>query len=395
MRKIRIIHVEDWFHPEMGYQLNYFAKYHADIFEMIILTSNSLSNWSVDNSDLPELDSKFKQKYNVQIIRLPVTVRKNSKHFLWLNGLISKLEENHPDIIYLHGIETISSIRVLRKKRFLKKAIVFADTHTLLSQLKENFVSKIYFSLFKTFIVRNVNRFLVRTFATAPENYRILQSFYGISDELIENSAIGADSSVFWPDKNEGSLLRDALNIKLGAKVLIYTGKLNASKRPHLILEAIKRIENEINVKLTLVFVGSKDESYYNKYFNIEFSNPNVKILIVDVVKNTELYKYYSMADFAVFPAESTLSALDAQLCELPVIMEEDDTNLLRLKEGGLTYKKGNVEDLADKILNLLKNKEIFEELKKKGRDYVLENFEYKKIVEKTEKIILDIYSER
>ncbi|NJO89910.1 MAG: hypothetical protein HC831_13900 [Chloroflexia bacterium] len=81
MKKIRIIHVEDWFHPEMGYQLNYFAKYHADNFEMIILTSNSLSNWSVDNSDLPELDSKFKQKYNVQIIRLPITVRKGSKHF--------------------------------------------------------------------------------------------------------------------------------------------------------------------------------------------------------------------------------------------------------------------------------------------------------------------------
>ncbi|MCF6185766.1 MAG: hypothetical protein L3J56_14300, partial [Bacteroidales bacterium] len=56
-KKIRIVHIEDRFHPDMGYQLNYTAKYHDKNIEMHIITSNSLSLWK--NSSDP---SKVKKK---------------------------------------------------------------------------------------------------------------------------------------------------------------------------------------------------------------------------------------------------------------------------------------------------------------------------------------------
>ncbi|MDX2431479.1 MAG: hypothetical protein QNK35_11120, partial [Bacteroides sp.] len=78
-------------------------------------------------------------------------------------------------------------------------------------------------------------------------------------------------------------------------------------------------------------------------------------------------------------------SALDAQICSLPVIMQEDMTNSERLEHGGLTYKKGDLSDLAEKILWMIRNPVERKEMGLKGEKHIKATFDYRKIVEKME----------
>jgi glycosyltransferase involved in cell wall biosynthesis len=95
------------------------------------------------------------------------------------------------------------------------------------------------------------------------------------------------------------------------------------------------------------------------------------------------------MADIIVFPKENTLSALDAQACKLPVILEEDNTNTERLQKGGLVYRKNDLTDLADKINSLLTNKSLRLKLGSEGNQYVRTHYDYTKIIENMEKVLL------
>jgi glycosyltransferase involved in cell wall biosynthesis len=213
----------------------------------------------------------------------------------------------------------------------------------------------------------------------------ILHKHYGIKKEQILYSPIGTDLSVFNFSREEREKLRAEENISLPGTVLLYTGKLNARKNPHLILEALKLVEERVEHPLHIYFLGAAEKEYFDRSFGVTFANKNIHTKVVPAVPVSTLYRWYSMADFAVFPNENTLSALDAQACKLPVIMESDATNLERLARGGLTFEKGNMRDLSEKILSLIRETELRQKLGADGESYVREKYDYRKIVKAME----------
>ena len=385
---MKVLHIEDWFHPEMGYQLAFISKYHSPKDEVIILSSNSFLLWNIrDANIIKELDIAFESKNNVKIIRLPIKFARSGKYNIWLCNLKKTIKELNPDVIYIHGFETITSFRILYSS-LSSQYKVFSDTHTLLNQFNNSFLTKVYLFFLKNFLAKRANNRNIKIFSTTLENKNILINNYGIKPANVFESAIGTDINQYFFDKTKGIELRKFLQIKEEEKVVLYTGKLNQTKQPHLILEAFKIIENEIKNPVTLVFVGSKNEDYFNHHFKYQFKNKNISVKTLSSVQSSELFKYYSMADFGVFPKENTLSALDAQACKMPVIMEKDFTNTERLKEGGLTYQANNISDLAKNILILLNDTDLRNKLSINGYSYVIERYDYKNIIKQLEKII-------
>ncbi len=149
-------------------------------------------------------------------------------------------------------------------------------------------------------------------------------------------------------------------------------------KAPHLILEALEKIKAQLNIKTTVLFIGFQDENYMNKIFRPLISG-KTNVIIEPALPSDMLFRYYSAADFAVFPLESTLSSLECQACRLPVIMQWNVTNEQRLRKGGLFYDKGNISDLADKILLLINDFSLRERLSEDGSSYVSQNYDYLK----------------
>lgn len=393
-QKLKIVHIEDRFHPLMGYQINFLAKYHSNNFDFHIVTSNSLSIWQKENEqiNIKELDTNFEKKYNIKIHRLDSLWGKSQKSNLWLKGLLLKIDLINPDIIFSHVIESYSSFRLMLNIYFRRKKVLFlTDTHTLYNQFNSSLKFKIHQHFIKIVLKKIVIKKEITVFATANENKDILLNNYKIPNNNVQYLPIGTDISQFFFSESDRISLRNDFNIKSDDVVLIYTGKINERKEPHLILDAIKIIGNSLKTKLYILFIGSKIEPYYSNKFKLDYFNnkKEIQINFIHSINNSSLYKYYSMADFAVFPRENTLSALDAQACNLPVIMESNITNIERLKKGGLVYQKNNMQDLAEQILTLINNAKLRKQLAINGKKYIEERYDYINIIRNYENYII------
>ena len=294
---------------------------------------------------------------------------------------MNTIDEINPDIIYIHSVETLTSLRLFFNSRIVKKYRVFVDTHTLLNQITNKFKNNIFLFFFRNIVTKKINNYHIKFFYTTLENRMIAEKYYGIKNENLLSCPIGTTSDNYYFDLESRKNIRKQYNILEEQTVILYTGKLDYKKQPHLILQAVKMIENSIDKEIHLFFIGNKNIEYFNKYFNVIFNNSNIHLHIVDAIKSQDLYKYYSFADYAVFPEENTLSALDAQLCGLPVIMQDDMTNAERLEKGGLLFQKNNIKSLSEQILLLLNDSKLRKKLGVEGREYVKEKFDYKKII--------------
>lgn len=385
---MKILHIEDRFHPEMGYQINFFAKYHNPKDEFIILSSNSLSLWNKNIDEVLTSDKKFESDYNVKIVRLKAYLAKGKRYNIWIKDLFSTIRKINPDIIYIHAVESFTSLRLFLSPRMLKKYCIVTDTHTLYNQINNTIKFKLYYWFLKKSIFEKINKKQIPIFYTADENKEILEKVYKINDPNIYDCLIGTDMEVYRFDNKERENFRKLNQINSNSFVLLYTGKMNNLKQPHLILDALEFSDNN---NLIVFFIGSRQTDYYNEKILPKLEKSNVYIL--NPVPNTELFKYYSMADVAVFPKENTLSSLDAQACKLPVIMEKNYTNENRLIFGGLVYEPGKIKDLAKKIDVLREDTELREKLRTEGYNYISKKYNYKNIVKNMEIVLDDQYS--
>ncbi|MBS2098742.1 glycosyltransferase family 4 protein [Carboxylicivirga linearis] len=389
MKKIKIVHIEDRFHPEMGYQLNFTAKFHSQKFEMHIITADSLALFgqNLSKDALKEKDRLFEEEHNVTIHRLPVLYEKKQGYNLLLKGVVAKIDQLAPDVLFIHALESYTGLHLLNKRSFYKKYMVCTDTHTLLNQFNNSLPERIYFSFHKKTLIKKLRKYNTPVFYTANENKNILIEKYGLAPSQVFPYLIGTDSNLFYPNKESGIELRKKLAIPEGNKVIIYAGKFNKPKSPHLVIDALKYLKG-LSSKITLVMVGGKTEPYYSNHFLKIEEFVSYQIIIKDAIKVSELNSYYNMADLAVFPKENTLSALDVQLCKLPVVMEADNTNTERLQAGGLMYTKNDVSDLANKMEQLISNDEYRMQLGNSGYEFISANFTYQSIIKEMEQTI-------
>lgn len=391
---IKVLHIDDRFHPDIGYQTTYFAEMHSTEFDFHFLSSNSFSLWpEVDvNKITKKRDKDFEKKFDIKITRLNCLLSPKKKHWLWMKGLIPAIRSIDPDLIYAHSFEGFTAMQIILSSLSRKYPIV-SDTHTLLNQKNISLSGKLFDLFLKFIYIPAVNRKNILVFYTAEENRKILKDIYGIKEENIKKCLIGTNLNDYRFDSSERMKMRNEMGIPDNAKVVLYTGKMNNKKQPHLILEAVRKIEEKIKDDLHLVFVGAKDPEYFSRNFNFNLGN-KIKIHLFDIVPNKELYKYYSMADIGIFPKENSLSSLDAQACKLPLIMENDETNRERLKKGGILYNKNDFDDLAAKILLLLEDNEMRIQLREEGLKFISENYDFKVIVKDMENNLKQYYKD-
>lgn len=169
--------------------------------------------------------------------------------------------------------------------------------------------------------------------------------------------------------------------------------RLTKEKGAHYLIEAYKRLNTD--KKLVICGDTSDTDDYVAQLKSMAGDNKN--IIFTGFISGDTLGQIYSNSYAVCLPSDlegMSISLLEALSYSNAVLCSDIPENTSVCGNAALTFKKGNVDDLAQKLDFLLKNPKAAEKLRENSAEYVLSRFSWQNTAELTtelyEKISID-----
>ena len=169
--------------------------------------------------------------------------------------------------------------------------------------------------------------------------------------------------------------------------------RLTKEKGAHYLIEAYKRLDTD--KKLVICGDTSDTDDYVAQLKSMAGDNKN--IIFTGFISGDTLGQIYSNSYAVCLPSDlegMSISLLEALSYSNAVLCSDIPENTSVCGNAALTFKKGNVDDLAQKLDFLLKNPKAAEKLRGNSAKYVLSRFSWQNTAELTtelyEKISID-----
>lgn len=237
---MRIVHIEDFFHPDAGYQVNILSKYQTRLgHEVYVITSEfkkipTYLKCFFGDENISALDDEFKKKYKVNIIRIPL-IAYISGRAIYNGKIFSIIDELKPDILYVHGNDTYIGIRYILKSNHLKYPII-SDNH-MARMASRNKFRNIFYYLYRNMVTPYIIKNNIKIMRMSDDDY--VNKYLGVPIEQSPVIGFGSDLLLFHPDEKMKVAMRGSLSIPQDSFVIIYAGKLDESKGAEFYAKAI------------------------------------------------------------------------------------------------------------------------------------------------------------
>lgn len=190
------------------------------------------------------------------------------------------------------------------------------------------------------------------------------------------------------------SSARNELGLLQHDKIILFVGSLTERKGPQILINAVNLISKSVP-KIRLILIGSRTTYVKSLEKLIKDLNMESIVKLTGFVNDDTKLLYYKSADVFVLPSFSEsfgIVLLEASASGLPLIVSDLEAFKVIIDEGynGIVSKVGDVEDLSEKILYLLNNDAIRNEMSINARKKV-ENYSWERIAKETEKIYVDL----
>ena len=196
--------------------------------------------------------------------------------------------------------------------------------------------------------------------------------------------APGIDTEHFKPVS--AAQLREELQLA-HRPTIVTVGRLVHRKGQDRLLEALPRIIKEIpDVALVYVGEGPHRQQLDNLVKKLGLQN---HVYFIGRIQFSELPKYICVGDVFAMPSRSRFFGLEveglgivyleASACGLPVIAGASGgaPDAVIAGETGLVVDGNNLEEIAQSCINLLKSKELRDQMGKNGRAWVIDNWRW------------------
>ena len=307
--------------------------------------------------------------------------------------LIKDIIKWNPDIVH---IQTEFSIHKIAKKIVKKCKCPYVTTcHTFWEDYTSYLIpSKKIGKAIARKVVKHANKGS-KAIIIPTEKMRGILDGYGIK---IDQYAIptGIDLSRFQKkySQNEKDALKEKLNIPKKAKILISLGRVAKEKNIDELVEFLPSLVKK-DKDIILIIAG---DGPYKK--NIEDKVKELKmedyVRFTGMVEPKNTYKYYGLGD--VFVCSSTsetqgITYIEAQACGTPLICRYDKCldNVLFDGENGYFFK--NEKEYVDKVLKVLDDSKLRNNMKKKSLK-LIDNFSKEKFGDKVEELYINVINE-
>lgn len=338
--------------------LNYFVKKGYDI-HVISLGKGEYNGVKVHSLDIEDNVMKGKSEkgkvgYLKKIKKVKELINEIKPdilhaHYASSYGLLGALANYHPYIISVWGSDVYdfpikSPIHKMIIKYNLKKADYILSTSNVMKKETEKYTNK-----------------------------------------EIKVTPFGVDINKFYPNKIESD------------EIIIGTIKtLEEKYGVQYLVKAFKRVKEEnkdLDIKLRIGGKGSQEDYLKNLCRELHIEND---VTFLGFVKPDDVIKEFQRFDISVFP--STLdsesfgvAAVESEACGTPVIVSNVGGLMESTKpnETSLVIEKKSVEDLAEKLNILVRDKDLRIKMGKAARKFVEDNYSLEKNFEHINKIYL------
>jgi glycosyltransferase involved in cell wall biosynthesis len=210
----------------------------------------------------------------------------------------------------------------------------------------------------------------------------------GVEENKLEVIYTGIDTNKFIPKEKT---LKKEWNIEENEIVVGIVAVLRSAKRHIDLIKAIKDIKN---AKLVIVGNGPQEDNI--KKFIKENSLENKVIMLghredIDtILPNLDIFVLPSNMEAlgtAILEAESCgIPAIGSRVGGIPECIKENET--------GLLFETENIEELREKLTELINNPEKREKFGKSARELIIKNFSTSKMVEDTKTLYKRVINE-
>jgi len=301
--------------------------------------------------------------------------------YIFIEGLTKKIESLAPEILQFTSAVSLNlCMLALLQKKFTYR--IFSECHQhmsivrpFLKQEHGHYMRKSLYYLTRTLPGRYANRVVQKCYAIAPDCMEVARRLYGVPERKVELLPLGTDTELFQPLDNEER--RKAYRSEFGFTdddlICVYTGRFSHDKNPYIIAQAASLLQDE-GKTVKVLFVGDGPQKS-----SIE-AVKGTKVL--PFAKHADLPKYYQLADIGIWPTQESMSMLDALSCGLPIIVSDRIGEIDRVDNTGVTYKEGDVQDLA-RAINKLMDHSYRKELGLRGREKMVKKYSWEENAKK------------
>lgn len=376
---MKIVYVDETFHPAYGYQSNPLAKFQQKQGNEIVIVTVSKDQihpvyreFGDTGASVEKDDEIYQKSTGVKIIRV-----KTKGYFMHRARISSDMfrvvREQKPDVVFVHCVETLTAMRFLMHR---KEWPLMFDSHMLSMASQSKFVGAFeagYRTIFRRIIEKN-HYYIIRT---QDDDY--VNTHLGIKKELTPFISFGTDTIMFCPSAKERARFRKEHGIGEDDFVAVYTGKLTEAKGGKFLAETFKK---RFDVPVTLVCVGTPPDSDYGREVQKLLDESENKVIMFPTQRYMDLAQFYQMADLSIFPKQCSLSFYDAQACGLPVISEKNNVNCDRCShQNGDNFEAGSIEDFRAKVMKFATmQKDEWLRYSRNARDFIESGYDYANI---------------
>ena len=389
---MKIVHVEDFIHPNAGYQVNMLGRLQVQQGHQVDIVAGEMEKIPdilkefFGSTDIPEHDERFRRETGARIHRVPLHGFYSGRAIFHPFKLFKQVRRLKPDVVFVHGEDTLTGILFILLARWLPYPLVL-DCHMLemasLNRYREYF--RAFYRTFITPIILKRNIPLIRVVDTD-----FVEKCLGIPLSRTHFLPLGTDTDFFQPNTENGLSVRTQLGLSWDAFVVLYAGKLDEDKGGKFFSEAlVKKLQSTTGRPVEFLIIGNAVGEYGRKVEeNFAVSENSIKRLPTQ--RYPDLAGFYQAADLAVFPRQCSMSFFQVQACGLPVLFEENEINNIRVGDGyAFTFPPGSIDSFLEKLIWLASQpRPALTSYSLKAREYALQGYDFVDIAKQYSEVL-------
>jgi len=325
-----IVHIDftGTYNEEMNYQENLLPRANA-LHGNCVYFVTTCYRWNngLEEKVAPE---RITLPDGVRLVRMPYTsfgLEALNKRFRAVSGLYTLMQQIHPDVVFLHCVQTAAVYSIIKYVKKHPNVVFYADTHTDFHNSAKGFISRklLHGILYRHFCIKIIP-YVRKLFYVTDECRVFMESMYTFPSEKMEYLPLGGFLLTDDQYNERRNQVRNKFGLTTETIVFMHSGKFNAQKKTDELVQCFHQshLENE-----RLIIVGSFDEALEKQLTPIMKTDSN--IIYLGWVNGEQLRTLLCATDVYIQPGTQSVTMQTAACCRcaLALFPYESHVNLL------------------------------------------------------------------